>query len=325
MRIITVFAVFVIIFCCAPAVQAQEIMAYSFSLCPQFGLFYGHIEEIVYPSSDTKADLLSLLLWEMKPVFYYGFLMDFSPLRPMERPGIFSGLSVKFGVSGQSGNMEDRDWMSKENTGLTNFSVHDNIAKEIFSLDFSAGFSFPFSGFWLVKTFLNISYMNFRFYGENGYATYARYLGSGQYAPIDDDPIKYSFNGLGKVISYSQEWFYAAPGVSLGFGYKTYFLAEISFIVSPLVFCSGLDEHKITKTQFRDKMTGGIMLEPGFRFSVAATKWLNISCDISWRYISGTRGLSYYRSIGIGDYQQEGEAGTGLSILNTALLLKVKL
>jgi len=70
---------------------------------------------------------------------------------------------------------------------------------------------------------------------------------------------------------------------------------------------------------------GGIILEPGFRFSVAAAKWLAISCDISWRYISGTRGLSYYRSIGIGEYQQEGESGAGLSILNTALLLKVKL
>jgi outer membrane protease len=325
MRIVTVFAVFVIIFCRAPVVQAQINKDYSFSLSPQFGFFYGHAEEIVYPSSDTKADLLSLLLWEMKPVFYYGLLMDFSPLRPMERWGLFSGLSVKFGIPGPSGSMEDRDWMSKENTELTNFSVHDNIAKEIFLLDFSAGFSFPFSGFLFVKTFVNISYMNFRFYGENGYATYARPLGSGKYAPIDDDPIKHSFKGLGKVISYSQEWFYAASGISLGFGYKEYFLAEISFIISPLVFCSGLDEHKITKTQFRDKMTGGVMFEPGFRFSFAATKWLGISCDISWRYISGTSGPSYYRPIGIGDYQREGEAGAGLSILNTALLLKVKL
>jgi outer membrane protease len=319
------FTVFVIIFCRAPVVMAQENQAYSFSLCPQFGFFYGHVEELVYPSPDIKADLLSLLLWDMKPVFYYGLLMDFSPVRPMERRGFFSGLSVKFGIPGPSGVMEDRDWMSKENSMLTNFSSHDNIAKEIFLLDFSAGFSFPFFNALLVKTFINISYMNFRFYGENGSATYARYLGSGNYASIDDDPIKYSFNGLGKVISYSQEWFYAASGISLGLGYKEYFLAEISFIISPLVFCSGLDEHKITKTQFRDKMTGGVMLEPGFRFSFTGTKWLGISCDISWRYISGTRGLSYYRPIGIGNYQQEGESGAGLSILNTALLLKVKL
>jgi len=324
MRRVTFFAGLVIIFYSAPVAQAQENQAYSFSLSPQFGFLYGHAEEIVYPTI-TKADLLSLLIWDMKPVFYYGLLMDFSSLRPMERWGLFSGLSVKFGISGPSGIMEDRDWMSKENTGLTHFSVHDNIAKEIFLLDFSAGFSFPFYNFLLVKTFVNISYMNFRFYGENGYATYARYLGSGIYAPIDDDPVEYSFNGLGKVISYSQEWFYAAPGISLGFGYKELILAEISFMITPLVFCDGLDEHKITKTQFRDKMMGGIMLEPGFRFSVAATKWLNISCDISWRYISGTRGLSYNRPIGTGYYQQEGESGAGLSILNTALSLKVKL
>jgi len=230
---------------------------------------------------------------------------------------------VKSGISGPSGVMEDRDWMSKENAELTHFSSHDNITKEIFLLDFSAGLSFPFANVLLVKTFVNISYMNFRFYGEDGYATYARPLGSGKYAPIDDAPIEFTFKG--KVISYSQEWFYAAPGVSLGYGYKELLLAEISFMVTPLVLCDGLDEHKTTKIQFRDRMTGGIMLEPGFRFSVAATRWLAVSCDVSWRYISGTRGLSYYRPIGIGNYQQEGEAGSGLSILNTALLLKVRL
>jgi len=323
MRIVTVFTVSVIIFCHAPVVQAQEITAYSFSLCPQFGVFYGGVEELVYPPPDIKADLLSLLLWDVKPVFYYGLLMDFSPVRPMERRGFFSGLSVKCGIPNSSGVMEDRDWMSKENTALTNFSSHDNITKEIFFLDFSAGFSFPFFNALLVKTFVNISYMNFRFRGENGSATYARYLGSGKYALIGDAPNKYSFSG--KVISYSQEWFYAAPGISLGFGYKEYFLAELSFMITPLVLCNGLDEHKTTEIQFRDKMTGGVMIEPGFRFSVAAAKWLDICFDISWRYISGTRGPSYYRPIGIGNYQQEGEAGAGLSILNTALTVKVRL
>jgi len=325
MRIVTVFAVFVIIFCRAPAVHAQVNKDYAFSLSPQSGFLYGHVEEIVYPPPEMKADLLSLLLWDMKPVFYFGLLMDFSPVRPMERKGFFSGLSIKSGIPGPSGRMEDRDWMSKKNAGLTHFSSHDNITKEVFLLDFSAGFSFPFFNFMLVKTFVNISYMNFRFYGENGYGIYARETPpySGIYASIDDEPKKTSFNG--KVISYSQEWFYAAPGVSLGFGYKEYFLAEISFIITPLVLCAGLDEHKGRNIQFRDKMTGGVMLEPGFRFSVFAAKWLNISCDISWRFISGTSGPSYYRPIGIGDYKQEGEAGAGLSMLNTALLLKVKL
>jgi len=331
MRILSFFTVFVIILFFAPVVQAQVITDYSFSLCPQFGLVYGHVEEIVYPTN-TKAELLSLLLWDVKPVFYYGLLMDFSPVKPMERWRFFSGLSMKFGIPGPSGVMEDRDWQSAENTELTNFSSHDNITKELFFLDFSAGVSFPFFNLLIVKTFVTISYMNFRFNGENGYGTYARHLGNDKYAPIDDAPTEISFNGLGTVISYSQEWFYAAPGVSVGIGYKEYFLAEISFMASPLVLCAGLDEHKERKIQFRDRMTGGILLEPGFRFSVAASKWLGISWEISWRYIHGTRGASYQREafssepIGTGiDMLSANEAGSGMSVLNSALLLKVKL
>jgi outer membrane protease len=323
-RIVPLFAVFVIIFCRAPAVQAQVIKGYSFSLCPQFGLFYGHVEEIVYPS-DTRADLLSLLLWDMKPVYYYGFLMELSPVKPMEKRGFYSGLSVKFGIPGPSGVMEDRDWESKVTTELTGFSSHDNITKEIFLLDFSTGFSFPFFNALLIKTFVNISYMDFRFSGENGHGTYAREisLDSGIYYPINDAPDERQFSG--KVISYKQEWLYFAPGVSVGYGYKELFLAEISFMITPLVLCFDLDEHIKRTRQYKDNMIGGIMLEPGFRCSLNMSKWLGISCDISWRYISGTRGLTYIKPIGSGKYKQVGEAGSGMSTLATSLSLKVKL
>jgi len=323
MRIVSVFAGFVIILFCALPVQAQVIKDYTFSLCPQFGFLYGHAEEIVYPNPENKADLLSLLLWDMKPVFYYGLLMDFSPVKPFEKRGFFSGLSMKFGIPGPSGSMVDKDWQSVENAELTNFSSHDNAAEEIFILDFTAGVSFPFFKVLFVKTFVNVSYMKFRFSGENGYMIYARHLGGGKYAPIDEDPVKMSFNG--KVISYNQEWFYAAPGISAGYGYKD-FLAEISFMITPFIFCADIDEHKNLNKQFMDNMRGGVMIEPGLRLSYIINGRLDISCELSWRYISGTRGPAYMRiPIGGGNYDPAGEAGAGMSILNTALLLKVRL
>jgi outer membrane protease len=329
MRIVLLFSVFVIILFAALPVSAQINKDYSISLSPQVGVFFGHAAEIVYPT-DTKAELLSQLLWDMKPVFYYGFLIDFLPARPMEKWSFFSSLSMKFGIPGPSGSMEDRDWMSKVNTELTNFSTHDNITKEILLLDFSMGVSFPFFNALFVKTFINLSYMNFHFDAENGYLTYARKLGDGIYAPIDVDPIEDTFSGT--VISYSQEWFYAAPGVSVGYGSKEYFLAEIYFMISPLVFCVDHDEHKETEDhkgrniEFMDNLRGGIMIEPGLKLFMAASKWLGISCDISWRYISGSRGPSYMRyPIGTGNYMTVGEAGAGMSVLNVALLLKVKL
>jgi len=324
MRIVPVFAGLVIILFCAPVVQAQVNKDYSFSLCPQFGLFYGKVEELVYPGAENKADLLSLLVWDIKPVFYYGFLMDFSPVKPLEKRGFFSNLSIKFGIPGLSGNMVDKDWLSVENAELTNFSSHDNITKKIFLFDLSAGFSFPVRGLFFVKTFVNISYMNFRFDGENGYKTYAVDLGSGKFGPIADAP-KEPISG--KVISYSQEWFYVTPGVSAGYGYKDLFSAEIFFMITPLVFCSDLDEHiRPPSKQFIDNMKGGVMLEPGLHLSYNVNKLLNISCDISWRYISGTKGPAYKSEpIGAGIYESAGKAGAGLSILNTVLMLKVKL
>jgi outer membrane protease len=329
MKLPAVFVFFVITLFCVFPLSAQDNKDYSLSLCPQFGFLYGNVEEIVYPTN-TKAPLLSQLLWDMKPVFYYGFVLDFSSVKPMEKWKFFSGLSMKFGIPGASGVMEDRDWGSKENTELTAYSSHDNITKEFFLLDFSTGLSFPLRNVLLIKAYINISYMLFGFYGENGSGLYARPLGNGKYASINDNPQEKEFSGT--VISYRQEWFYAAPGVSLGFVLRRNYLFEISFMASPVVLCKSLDEHKSTSTQYRDNMKGGVMLEPGLKFSMSITKRIGLSYDVSWRHIKGTRGYSYLRKVNpsepagtANDVLLDEESGSGFSLLNMSLLLKVTL
>ena len=321
MRNITAFAVLVIIALIPRPLQAQE-QGYAFSLTPQFGIVFGQAEEIVYPG-DTKAAFLSQLLWDMQPVLYYGLLMDFSRLDQQERWGFFSTLSLKNGIPGKTGYMEDRDWLSKENTDLTHYSKHDNHTRELFLLDFSPGLSFPFSRVLLFKTFINVSYMRFSFSGHHGYGEY-NWPG---YPPYVD------YSGQ-KVISYIQEWLTASPGISLGCFFLGRFFAELSFMASPLIVCADLDEHKsvdvkegsTTSQQFRDYMRGGILFEPGFRLSYTINKWLAATWDFSWRYINGTRGDTYKRSpIGRGGYVLVGEAGAGLSVINSSLGLKVRL
>jgi hypothetical protein len=55
------------------------------------------------------------------------------------------------------------------------------------------------------------------------------------------------------------------------------------------------------------------------------TKRLGLSCDLSWRYIKGTRGDSYVSTGTVNDVLLDEEAGSGFSILNMAILLKVTL
>jgi outer membrane protease len=322
MRNITVFAGLVIMLCTQPVV-AQNERPYSFSLGSQFGFLYGQSEEIVYPFSSYKASMLSQLLWDMKPVFYIGLLADFSQRNPMEQWGGFATLSFKAGFPKKSGKMEDRDWQSIENTALTNFSSHDNHTNKMFLLDVCGGFSFPLNRIILLKAFINTSYMHLSFSGKDGYLEYARENPpySGIYYPINDDP--YTETLYGKVIDYSQNWLYIAPGVSFSL-FLGRFSAELSFAISPLIYCYDEDQHLKTHTQFLDYMWGGLLIEPGLNLSFIINKWIELSLDCSWRFIKWTKGKTYWRQpIGEGSYTQGGMAGAGLSMFDTGLSLKV--
>jgi outer membrane protease len=327
---------------CAPFVAAQEetpretpVKPYTFSSWTSFGMLLGQAEEMVYPSSRYQADILSQLLWDIKPVFYYGLSLDFSRTQPMEKWGFFTTLSLKNGIPGKSGKMEDRDWASVENDALTHYSIHNNVVNELFFLDISAGLSFPVKKM-LLKTYITMSYMHFSFTGQYGHGTYARETGgknSEIYAPINDDPDYLSFADWEKVINYTQKWLTAAPGISLGY-YFNRFYAELFFNISPLVSCTDVDEHLYiqltptvtTTTQYKDKMRGGIFLEPGFHFAFIAGRRLEFSLDFSWRYMHGARGATWMGSpIGTAHNEQQGEAGAGLSLFNTGLCMKIHL
>jgi outer membrane protease len=328
MRNITVFAVLVIMLGCAPFAAAQEspLKSYAISSWTSFGVFLGQAEEIVYPPPGHKAEMFSQLLWDIKPVFYYGLSLDFSRVQPMEKWGLFATLSLKNGIPGRSGEMEDRDWMSKENDALTHYSVHDNYTNELFFFDASAGLSFPLNQF-LLKAYVSMSYMRFSFTGQYGYGTYARKEATGDYifASIDDNPTRESYADWEKVINYTQNWLTFAPGISLGY-YFYRFYAELFFNISPLVSCAGVDEHLTNSQVFKDYMRGGIFLEPGFHFSFIAGRRLEFSQDFSWRYMGGARGATWYgMRIGTATLIQQGEAGAGLSLFNIGLCMKIRI
>jgi len=334
MRNIAVFAVLVIMLNCAYIAAAQEeedIQPYTFSSWTHFGVFLGRAEEIVYPSSKYKAEKLSQLLWDIKPVWYYGLSLDFSRTEPMDRWGFFATVSLRNGIPGKSGIMEDRDWASVENDALTHFSTHDNLTNTLFFCDVSAGLSLPVKQF-LLKTYVSMAYMHFSFTGQYGSGTYAKEIGgygSDIYDSIDNNPDYKSFKDREKVINYTQNWLTVAPGIALGY-YLSRFYGEVFFNISPLISCAGVDEHlyppPYTPSVFKDYMHGGIFVEPGFHFTFFFNKRLDFTFDFSWRHMGNTRGKTWNgTSVGTATFIQQGEAGAGLSLFNLGLCAKIHL
>jgi outer membrane protease len=293
---------------------------YSLGISPQFGMVYGHAEEIVYSSGSTKNEMLSQLLWDMKPLFYCGVLLDFGRTDPMEKWGFFSDLSFKAGIPSRSGKMEDRDWQSTTSSALTNYSSHDNETREFFWLEGMVGVSIPIKSLFALKTYAGVSYMRFSFSGWNGFLRYAS--GSGGNFGSVDDAVEVSVSG--KVINYTQDWLLVAPGVSAEFHFLNLFSGELFFQISPLIWCVDLDEHLMVGREFRDYTRWGLFLEPRARLAFNPGERLSLSLDFAYRYITGSRGEVYQRPLAGGEYTQAGEAGAGLSMMDTGFMVKIR-
>jgi len=301
---------------------------YGASIGVHLGFIYGKSIELVYPT-DTKGKYLSQLLWNMKPLYYSGINIDVGLNDIMSGKGYFSTLSFKAGFPVDSGIHENRDWMSIENSRLTHYSKHTNRTDNFFLIDWHNGISIPVSIFYL-KPFINFSWMHFSFSGSNGHGTYARgkkYDKDGiptedhsqnptMFYPILDNPRKIDY--YGKLITYDQDWLLVAAGFSFGTNILSLFSINLSFQISPLTFCTAIDQHLTTGNTYYDYTGFGLFLEGGGNFSF---KWnfLVLSLELNYRYVSNTRG---YTVINKADYYAPNESGAGLSLMDTRFIIK---
>jgi len=315
MKNIAVFTFLVIIICAFTAnnsafcQDSEKEKNYSFSIGAQFGLVYGQSIEIVYPF-DTMGELLSELRWDMKSVFFYGLKLDFSRTDIMSAPGFFASASFKVGIPGDSGIMEDRDWMSKENSDLTHFSSHTNRTREFFWLDIVLGETIPLEQYFYVMPFLSGSWMHFAFTARDGYGIY----------PWGKELFK------GDVITYKQDWFLIAVGFSVGTKILSPFLFGFSFQMSPFNYCIAKDEHlgEDKRIDYYDFTGFGIFLEPAGVFSFS-TERIDFSLEFAYRYIGRTKGESYLKPSNVEYYSYGGKAGAGLSLFSANFFIRVRI
>jgi len=326
MKNITVLTVLVIIifsFSLSTAYCQEEESErnYALSFGTQFGFVHGQVFELVYPVN-TKGELLSELVWDMKPVLYYGFQLDFGRIDIMKELGFFASVSFKTGVSADSGIMIDRDWASIENDALTNYSRHTNKTNEYYSLDAAIGASIPIGQYFYLKPFISGSWMRFSFTGRDGFLRYAREKGNDTYFPIDDNPDEKTI--LGDNIHYKQDWLLLAAGFSIGTKILYPFSFELSFQISPLTYCAAIDNHldESKRNDYYDFTAWGLFLEPRGSFSFELEQ-IEFSLEAAYRYIGRTWGASYIK---IGEYGiNNGNAGAGLSLFDMRFLVKLRL
>jgi outer membrane protease len=347
MKKITVFFIFVSIelcFLCIPlcadsaAGQGKNsrdstswlqnaFLSYNLSLNAQFGMFWGQGEEQVYGYNADR--FLSQLIWDIKPLWYVGTELEFSQKNPLTGPGIFSVLSVKFGIPGNSGIMEDRDWAGTVK-GLTHYSRHDNLNNGTMFLDLLTGFSVPLRQFMVFRFLFGPSYLRLSWSAYDGYYRYGKPEGT-SYTLLEDSDLPVPISGA--VISYSQEW------ILLLFNFSALFFPDRLF--SGVLFCNAgpmlrfvdRDDHHLRGSefygQFIDEINGGYALKPGGEFRFSPTKNLSLALHFSWYHIVAVPyGSSFARRTGSNarDWDFLGNVSGGLlQTIDLGIGLKIRL
>ena len=320
MKHFTVFALSVMVIIPLSGQQTTPSLSpYTLSLDFTLGGKYGQAEEIVYkdPSSNT---ILSELLWDLKPLFYWGILVDYSRRNPLEAGGFFVHASLQAALPGRTGNMEDRDWQGKDDA-LSHFSSHDNYTDGAWFFDLSAGLSLPlFSRIWM-QVYRAFNYMNFHWSAREGYKQYAEAIND-EYQPWSPAIPQAPFYGPG--ILYSQDWFIFSPGLSLHLPFFRYFQAALYFQISPLIIGIAVDDHLQRDLQFTDSVFFGLFMEPQGEFVFSPHERFDISLKVSYRFIRGPRGNTRIEDTTSGKTAEKPYAGgAAYSVLDAGLSVTV--
>jgi outer membrane protease len=295
------------------SISAQSISTngHSLSLGTSIGLLVGESEEIVYRDTNSD-DKLSQLLWDMRPLVYAGVDAYYNWQKPENSWGIFSDALFKFGFSGETGIMEDRDWMDARYADwLTHYSVSDNKTEDAIVIDVNAGVSFKIFEYFLLKPFLSYSYMNFSWTAAGGSFLYPSSDGDHAYLLVARD-----------VGTYKQTWNMISFGLSFYGAFNRHFDIDVSLKLSPsLIWCTAEDNHILRNLEITEELNGGFFIEPNLVFSFTPNDIFKLSFSVAYRNISGLRGDSVYKNNGqIITNMPENIGGAGYSAFNIGII-----
>ena len=272
------------------SVNAQN--GHLFSVGFSVGLLSGATEEIVYRSSSAN-NYMSQLTWPFTPLFYAGIDAGYIWLGPANPAGVFENIFsgffldafVKFGLPGETGMMEDRDWIRQPTWALSHYSLHDTKMESAMLAGVELGKSFRLYNEFRLSAFLSYNIMYYFFSARGGIFLYP-----------EPDGGHFNDPGSNNLVTYRQFWQIFSPGLSFYGVFNRYFDIEIFFKATPFITASSFDEHLSRIFQIiNDPMHLGLYIEPGFVFTFKPASIFMLSLSLNYRNISGTRGNSRYR------------------------------
>lgn len=312
--------VILIAFFLHPAFTENANGGYGFSLSPSIGILYGHSEEIVYHYPKNNL-YLSQLLWDMKPLAYVGLGVDFGPLDPSGKQGFIAALSFKAGLPFKSGLIKDSDWDNTDPYYKTRYSQHDAYFETAFLLDVSAGYFQRFVNSLALSIYGEFSFMHYSWSAADGYSQYASLTQEGIYLPWDNNIPKSYF--YGEVLRYRQNWLIFSPGLSLDWDMNRLFSLKTCFNYTPLIYCAARDDHLPNlpgHTTYFDYLSFGHYFKSSGELIFSASENTRLSLSLSHKYITGSRGDTFFQS-----RRYEDEAGVGHSAIDLGLAVKFRL
>lgn len=244
------------------------------------GIIYGNIYEYVFNpnvfTTDGTLYQLSDLDWEIKPIVYDGFTLqfDFADLLYLKHV-------QSFGLNKNLGTMEDSDYTN--NDGIKNyFSKHDNLLYKYYSYEFEFGLSKEISNVFLSAA-IKYNYQQYHMAAHNGYL---------QYPPGSTPVYIYGDN-----ILYDVKFYNPAVTFSLGYRLADWLLPVIHFDYSLLSSSNSVDTHVARDLQFYDRCLYLTYINIGGSINFTFKNNITLSINYSNTMVPKSSGESSWRDL----------------------------
>ncbi|GAB6392050.1 MAG: omptin family outer membrane protease [Treponematales bacterium] len=276
------------------AVRAQEdapISGFSWNISLDAGAIMGQTGSLVYSDDTEEAvwsenDLVSRMVWEMKPLWYAGVKTRVNISR------FFVSAAIKVGIPGETGSMVDWDWLAVSTEVdmrkmLTHYSTSTNATKLALFTEARVGWRHRLMGDSSGDLFaaLDYNYLAFWAYDTTG-LYYDEYP--------DGSPGGYIWSRKGTAVAYKQLWLIPSVGYQAGGALNRYFNGSVFIKLSPYPILAADDEHILRQLHIEESLSGGFYMNPGFTFTFTPTKRVSFSLTASYSGVWGSRGEAIY-------------------------------